>query len=228
MREDTSIVKYVLLPIIICLIFISTFSVYRLQQITLELAKLNSYYETLQIELIKYQTYVNNHYIELERRIDKQQKIIDEYQKYIDKMSRLIGRINKNVSYEERKAIAENIVRVSVKYNVPIEYLFAIAWVESTFNPKAYNKRTGCIGLMQINPYVWLKNPELKSLLFDIPTNIEAGGYILRYYYNIYHSWDKAFIAYYGQSKYAYRIYRHKIFRKARYVRLVLKESNKN
>ena len=146
----------------------------------------------------------------------------------INKMSDLIGKINHNIDSDTRRIIAINIVRASVKYDIPVEYLFAIIWTESTFNPYAYNKKTECIGLMQINPRVWLDKDtkELRDMLFIIPVNIDAGAYILRYYYDQYHSWHKAIIAYYGLSEYAEKHYKKIVLKRVNKIRKEVKKTS--
>ena len=120
----------------------------------------------------------------------------------VDECARKIMKINKNIDVDTAYTIAKNIVECSRKYNIPHNIIFSVIWTESTFNPYAYNKQTGCIGLMQINYRVWFSDTP-KYLLFTIPANIEAGCQILKYYYDKYKTWDKALYYYYGQSKYA-------------------------
>jgi hypothetical protein len=63
----------------------------------------------------------------------------------------------------------------------------AIIQKESTFNPNAVSYTGAGLGLMQVNPAIWLKIWNItKEQLFDPYTNIFIGSTILRDYINQY------------------------------------------
>jgi soluble lytic murein transglycosylase-like protein len=95
-------------------------------------------------------------------------------------------------------ALAEGIVSTIYRYTegnpIEPEFVLTIMMVESNFNINAISKK-GAIGLMQINPYVWINKDYEYSLdnagivnetreLFNPYTNIIAGIWIL----NVYHA----------------------------------------
>lgn len=70
---------------------------------------------------------------------------------------------------------------VCKRYKVDYELVLAVIQVESGFNPKAYNEKTDCSGLMQIKG---INLPELIEeldvhYLFDPYENILGGTYLL-------------------------------------------------
>ena len=76
-------------------------------------------------------------------------------------------------------------IKASQYYNVPQQILQAIAYVESKYNPNAYNENSNHsydVGLMQINS-TWL--PKLKTLgitedmLYDPCQSIAVGAWVL-------------------------------------------------
>jgi len=63
----------------------------------------------------------------------------------------------------------------------------AIIQKESTFNPNAVSYTGAGLGLMQVNPAIWLKTWNItREQLFDPYTNIFIGSTILRDYINKY------------------------------------------
>jgi uncharacterized protein YoxC len=174
--------------------------------------RINEQINNLKVEIIDIKKQVNENKKNIEnisRKVNNMDKKLNRFNKTIDNISMIIRNVNNSVDNETAHVIAYNIVDASSKYNVPIEYIISVMWVESHFNPHAYNERTGCIGLMQINPDTWLKlkNEDLNILLFNIRTNIMAGAYILKYYHDKYGNWKDAIIAYYGISPYAKKYY---------------------
>jgi soluble lytic murein transglycosylase-like protein len=89
--------------------------------------------------------------------------------------------------------ISEMIHDIAEEYSVPPEYLLAITSIESAFNHAAVSS-ANCIGLMQINPEVWVQDETNESglrvnglvsdvlELYDPEVNIRAGAYILTHY----------------------------------------------
>ena len=70
---------------------------------------------------------------------------------------------------------------VCKRYKVDYELVLAVIQVESSFNPKAYNEKTDCSGLMQVNG---INLPELSeeldvNYLFDPYENVIGGVYLL-------------------------------------------------
>ena len=93
---------------------------------------------------------------------------------------------------EQSLKITEYVLKAEEYYDVPAMLLIAIIYVESTMRPKVTSKK-GCIGLMQINPKIWLDKKNERNLinsgivskrkdLYTIRTNIYAGAYILNVY----------------------------------------------
>lgn len=86
--------------------------------------------------------------------------------------------------------IADAVIEASTDYGIPVEHLVAIIQVESSFRYWAVSK-ADCIGLMQINPAVWVSdadNPdnlvaagilERRADLFHPIVNITAGAHII-------------------------------------------------
>lgn len=87
----------------------------------------------------------------------------------------------------QANAFYECFQQASSRYSVPVELLYAIAKVESNFNPQAMNRNTNGsadYGLMQINSS-WF--PQLQSqfgitkerVISDSCTNVYIGAWIL-------------------------------------------------
>ena len=101
---------------------------------------------------------------------------------------------NPKVPPKKATKIAKVVKKVAAKYKMKPEILVGLMHVESTFDPKAVSEK-GAIGLMQINPRVWLKPHDdgndlitagivnSRDQLFDMEKNIEAGAHILNVYY---------------------------------------------
>lgn len=107
-------------------------------------------------------------------------------------------------------------VKASQYYKVPQEILQAIAYVESNYNPNAYNENsnhTYDIGLMQINS-TWLPRLKLlnitEDMLYDPCQSIYVGGWILATNIKVYGlNWNA--VQHYNGSdvelKYATKVY---------------------
>lgn len=67
------------------------------------------------------------------------------------------------------------------KYKVDYELALSVMYVESSFNPNAYNSKSGDSGLCQINKcnHGWLSKKLGITDFFDPKQNIEAGVYML-------------------------------------------------
>jgi len=162
---------------------------------------------------------INKKIDNVEKKVDSINKKIDKFNHIANNIAAIIKHVNNKIDNKTANIIAYNIIEASLKYKVPIEYIISVMWVESHFNPHAYNKRTKCIGLMQVNPNIWISNNELSILLYGIRTNIMVGTYILRYYYDNYGNWKDAIIAYYGMSTYAKEYYVKKVLWKVKWVK---------
>ena len=150
------------------------------------------------------------------------QKEVEKYSTRIEKLKSFILKINPKLDNKTALFIAKSIYQASIDFNVPIQILVSVAWQESHFNPNAYSS-AGCIGIMQVNPYVWQNEFGIpKSLLWRIDVNIRAGAYVLRYYYEKTGSWSKAVYRYYGVSKEGY-IYERSVLKRVELVRNYLK-----
>jgi len=101
---------------------------------------------------------------------------------------------NQDVKPSRATKIAEDIHKVGVEFGVPPVYLLALAQVESSFDGSAVSK-ANCVGLLQVNPKVWVKNPDNKDNLkkagilkttkglYNSKTNLRAGAHIFNVYY---------------------------------------------
>ena len=115
----------------------------------------------------------------------------------------------------------------ATQYDLPVELLYAVAWVESRHNPEATahaSDGTQSIGLMQVNSR-WF--PRLQALgiepqsLREPCTNIHVGAWILAQEVQRYgHSW-KAIGAYYAGA-YTKRTESRKLKHYRRYATRVL------
>lgn len=90
---------------------------------------------------------------------------------------------------------ADCFTKVGKQYRLDPDYLRAIAWQESRFNPKAIgNNSDGSkdIGIMQINTsnIDWLRKKfpqiSIKNLLANPCFNIHVGGYVLNENFKLY------------------------------------------
>ena len=98
--------------------------------------------------------------------------------------------INKrNDLYLSRFSIPPELIplfeEAALVYGVPWWFLAAVAYVESSFNPRAENPATGCYGLMQFTPANWVRYASLLGfdpvLDRDNPrAQIMCGAYMLR------------------------------------------------
>jgi hypothetical protein len=91
--------------------------------------------------------------------------------------------------------IAQAAVDAGEEFGIPPAYLIALAFVESTFNYAAVSE-SDCVGLLQINPAVWLADEDNKDGLtaagiagklkdlYDPVINMRAGAYILSHYWD--------------------------------------------
>ena len=105
-----------------------------------------------------------------------------------------IEEYNPRVFPELAAIIANSIESVGEEYGIPPVFLLALAQVESSFNYMAVSKAK-CIGLLQINPSVWVLDAsnehslkksgivQTRQSLFDPLTNIRAGAHIFSLYY---------------------------------------------
>lgn len=93
------------------------------------------------------------------------------------------------------KANAECFHKVGIAYRLDPDYLRAIAYKESRFNPKAIGKNndgTRDIGIMQVNTgnLEWLRKTfpsiSIKKLLENPCYNIHVGAYILNENFKLY------------------------------------------
>jgi len=105
-----------------------------------------------------------------------------------------IQEFNYKVFPELATLIAEGISHVGKEFEIPPEFLLALAQVESSFNYYAISN-ADCIGLLQINPKVWVQDQEnaynlVKAGilthtidLYDPLINLRAGAHVFKVYY---------------------------------------------
>jgi len=127
--------------------------------------------------------------------------------------------VNHYVFPQLAKIYSNAIMEAANKYpNIPYNIILAVMELESTFKYTAKSNKD-CIGLMQVNPAVWLAKDNPDSLisagiastiydLYDPRIKIIAGTYILNHYYekiesdNVKSKWEGALNKYFGaQSK---------------------------
>jgi len=101
---------------------------------------------------------------------------------------------NRKIFSELAELMAESLVESGEEFDLPPVYLLALAQVESDFNYMAVSKKD-CVGLLQINPKVWVKDDSNKdglkvaniahtvASLYSPEINIRAGAHILRVYF---------------------------------------------
>ena len=95
----------------------------------------------------------------------------------------------------------DEIENASEEFNVPIERICAVIYVESRFDPNVTSP-VGARGLMQIMPETFtdiqkaLKTNYTDDDLYDPEINIRAGTYYLSYLYKILGDWELVHAAY--------------------------------
>lgn len=93
------------------------------------------------------------------------------------------------------------IEKASEEFNVPIERICAVIYVESRFDPSVTSP-VGARGLMQIMPATFkdiqkaLKTDYTDDDLYDPAVNIRAGTYYLSYLHKILGDWELVHAAY--------------------------------
>lgn len=120
--------------------------------------------------------------------------------------------MNLNPRLYSRQAveIRRTVETMGKKYDLPPIIIMAVMGVESQFNVNALSPK-GAIGLMQINPSVWLKPlAEAKIVnsqreLYDPVKNIEAGCFIIHQYLAKEKNLFKMLDSYLGGSQEVYR-----------------------
>ena len=121
-------------------------------------------------------------------------EIVKDNSKKIDLYTKYIREHNYKVFPELAELIATGIIDTGEKFEMPSEFLLALSQVESSFNYFVISN-ADCIGLLQINPKVWVQDKEnphnlikagiLKQTidLYDPVINLHAGAYIFKHYY---------------------------------------------
>ena len=158
-----------------------------------------------------------NKAIKEQKEYEKKQKAKEK--KIINNIKFIIHKVNLQLDDKEVNYLAEVFYRVSKEEKVPLPILISVAWQESSFSPNVVSK-SGCIGIMQVNPKVWKGIPV--SLLYQIDVNIRVGAYILYYYYKQTHCWNRALFRYYGVSNFG-KVYEKNVLRKAKVVNKQIK-----
>lgn len=108
---------------------------------------------------------------------------------------------NVNIFNKIPKDYQNICLKIKIKYDIPNEYLYALPFVESSWNPKAVSS-ANCIGLTQLNPIYLDYYIEMfweNDYQFDINNpihNLEMGFAYLSYLKWRFVTWDLALIAY--------------------------------
>lgn len=92
-----------------------------------------------------------------------------------------------NINRDLAHRIATASKMAAVKYKIPTRFILAIAFIESSYNPRAYNRVTKDYGLMQISKWhVERSNLSKVKLLVDLKYNVEHGARIFSWFYHRY------------------------------------------
>lgn len=125
-----------------------------------------------------------------------ERKLIESYIFKRDQILSFIKYENYKITDEQANEIFDGILEASRVFDINPILILGLIHTESDFDPNAKSK-SGAIGLMQINPKVWVwSNIEFPNLrekgyveasadLYDIKTNIKCGTYILYNYINV-------------------------------------------
>lgn len=145
------------------------------------------------LELEKQVSLLKNNNKELLRKLDKEkrrsafsteQAVVGDYIQFV----------NPSLTRESAEEIVNNVYRQALIYrNVPPALILFVIEIESTFDFTAVNKKSGTLGGMQVNPKVWIHDPDnshsLRNIgiksndqLMDVENNIRGGAYILNHY----------------------------------------------
>ena len=116
--------------------------------------------------------------------------VIEEY--IYDSTKAMIEQLN--LYYETSRELVLAVIDASVVYDVPIDIIVSLIFIESSFYQYAVSHK-GALGYMQINPRVWQVDMDK---IFCAYYNIDKGVSILRYYKNRSNSWESALIRYNG------------------------------
>ena len=169
--------------------------------------------------------------VELDSINQKQQTKINQLQSEIEIMKESIDSVNHAAelvmadglkhqvfSYLDQKfqslpkrlatLIAEYVVDISLKEDIPVELTLAMIQVESSFNPMAISSKNAR-GLMQLMPE-WAPKFNLKKVsdLHDIDTNIQCGLEVLKIHIKEGGDLSKGLYRYVGgDSTYASRVF---------------------
>ncbi len=86
----------------------------------------------------------------------------------------------KKMPIEVVQSIADNLIDISVRNNIPYELIMGMVEVESNFNPSAVSSK-GARGLLQVMPSIWKDTLGLEDEydLHQIKTGLEHGVKIL-------------------------------------------------
>jgi len=103
------------------------------------------------------------------------------------KISGFIRKENRKIYEKMAKSFAKYISDSSKKYKIPLMYIVSLISIESDFRFSVKSDK-GAIGLMQINPKVWVKILKENGIinhkmdLYDPKKNISCGCFILKHY----------------------------------------------
>ena len=104
---------------------------------------------------------------------------IDPTRAQIETLSGFISQELNRPLDEVVKIVKAVYSQAGLSFPTPVHTL-AVIWVESKFDPRAYNPQGPCIGLMQINSGI--SGQLSRKALIDPETNVHAGLSILRGY----------------------------------------------
>lgn len=133
----------------------------------------------------------------------------------LEKLSNSLSKKYNRPRYEIDK-IVNNAAQASEEFDVPMSTILAVIAVESSFNPKAFN-RSGATGLMQVIHKWHPEKVQDSESLFDIATNVRVGTQILDEY-RVTQSWSQGLKKYSGGA----RQYPEKVARAKNYIDSIL------
>lgn len=147
-----------------------------------------------------------------------------------NKRQKIVNYLLKNYEVNEEKArlMVRSAELAARKYQLELELLMAIIFVESSYNPEAKSK-AGAIGLMQVVPKWHLDkiNPYGDiEVLYDIPTNIEIGTSILMEYFRKEGNWLSALHRYNGSLQDQSLKYSNRVMTKYRLLKRMVYYEN--
>ncbi len=152
-----------------------------------------------------------NQFKEYQAQVDTLNEQLGNYEKALKKRDitvvPILIKLRPQLDHAVAEEISKAIIKYSTEYRLPPEFVVHLMKRESGFNTLATSK-AGAVGLMQVMPKA--HKDKMKELgitsaqLFHIDNNVRLGCMILRDYYNLTGSIEKALKRYVGGSHATY------------------------